>query len=486
MIARLTPVDAMFLHLEGPATPMHVGAVLVLDPPPGGVDAARFTAQIGARLESVPRLRRRLRPAPGGVGAPCWAEDPRFDLGYHVRHVALPGPGGEELLDELVADVLSAPLDRDRPLWEVCVVEGLSGGRAALVAKVHHAVGDGRALMQMGWALLGAEAPPAGGEDVTGREPTGALAVADSVLHLADRTRSAAGRLVGAALGPPDTDGLVRSAVRLARVGRRAVSGDAVEALHGPTGPRRRLATVTASLAEHRAVRRAHGGTVNDVVLAAVGGALRRWLAARGEAPEAVRALVPTSTRARDGGSGGNCLSAHLVDLPVGVADPLERLRRIRTAMDARKRRGPMGLAPVTTLADLVPPAVQGLGAQLLGRHSALLYDVLVTNVPGPPRPLHAAGARVASMTAAVPLAEGQAVAVGVVSYDGVVHYGITVDRDAVPDLDVLAAALRESITELVDRSVPDLALLHPAAPRPDVTGGAPLGGPGRPARSPA
>jgi WS/DGAT/MGAT family acyltransferase len=253
----------------------------------------------------------------------------------------------------------------------------------------------------------------------------------------------------------------------------RAAGPAPVPALRVATGPRRRFGTLRATLADHRTVRRAHGGTVNDVVLTVVAGGLRRWLAGRGQepAPEVcVRALVPVSVRGRDRGAGGgtgggNGISAHLVDLPVGLDDPLERLARVRAAMDERKRRGPAPVDALSALAGAAPPALHELGARLAGRHAGRLYDVLVSNVPGPPRELYARGAPLLDLFPAVPLGAGQAVAVGVASYAGGLHYGITADGDAVPDVDDLAAALEEALAELVVRS-----------PRPARPAGVPAG----------
>jgi WS/DGAT/MGAT family acyltransferase len=228
--------------------------------------------------------------------------------------------------------------------------------------------------------------------------------------------------------------------------------------LNAATGEQRRYGMERTSLADHRAVRKAHGGTVNDVVLAVVAGGLRRWLISRGEpltADTAVRAMVPVSVRARTRAEGsGNSISAYLVHLPVAEADPLVRLAAVRDAMEIHKRGGQaVGAAALVGLVGLAPPIVHSLGARLASQFSSRLYNVLVTNVPGPPRPLYAMGARMRDMYPVVPLAGGQAVAIGVTSYDGGVHYGLTADRDALPDVDVLAGAMSESLAELVEHS---------------------------------
>ena len=454
MTQRLSPLDATFLYAESSAAAIHVGGVLTFA---GPFDVAAFTEQVGRRLALVPRLRQTVRAVPGRIGAPVWVDDERFDLDYHVRHLALPSPGSGRLLRELVGTVMETPLDRDRPLWEVSVVEGLADGRTALVAKVHHALADGLACMQLGALLL--DATP-GCRDIPSEdwEPVAApsdLSLAVGAAMGAFRgTRSTLGAALGAArsMTRPDTAALARAL----DVAIRAAGPAPVPALRPATARRRRYGVLRATVADHRAVRRAHGGTVNDVVLAVVAGGLRRWLAGRGAEPAAgvcVRAMVPVSLRSRDRGAAGNGISAHLVDLPVGTADPLRRFAAVRAAMDERKRRGPAAVDAITALAGAVPPPLHELGARIAGRHAGRLFDVLVSNVPGPPRTLHAAGAAMLDLVPVVPLGAGQAVAIGVASYAGALHYGITADSGAVPDVDELAAALEEALAELVVHS---------------------------------
>ena len=472
MTQRLSPVDATFLYAEHASTALHVGGVLTFAAPQRGCfDAAAFTEQVGRRLALAPRLRQTVRATPGRFGAPVWIDDERFDLDYHVRHLALPSPGTEPVLRELVGTLMEAPLDRDRPLWEVSVVEGLADGRTALVAKVHHALADGLACMQLGGILLDAtreprEAPP---EDWCPAVAPSDLSLAvDAALGAFRGTRSTLGTALAAARST-DTAVLGRVAASALAVARHATAPAPVPALRTATAGRRRFGVLRATLADHRAVRRAHGGTVNDVVLAVVAGGLRRWLAARGEEPAAgasVRAMIPVSLRSRHRGAFGNGISAHLVDLPLGLPDPLERMARIRAAMDERKRRGPAAVDALTTLVGAVPPPLHELGVRVAGRHAGRLYDVLISNVPGPPRTLYAGGAPMLDLFPVVPLGGGQAVAVGVASYAGALHYGITADGGAVPDVDALAAALEEALAELVVRSPPPGAT--PCPPVPD------------------
>jgi WS/DGAT/MGAT family acyltransferase len=461
---RLSPLDASFLYAEHRTAAMHVGAVMTFAPPEDGpFDVEAFTELIGGRLGLVPRYRQKLREVPGRLGLPVWVDDPDFDLAFHVRRSALPAPGTEDVLRELVGRLLGRQLDRSRPLWEVYLVEGLADGRFAVVTKTHHAMVDGLASMDIGAVLLDLtpqprETPP----DVwrPAPEPSGlelAASAAGAALRRPWEALDTAGRVVADVRKAASDIG--RTVEGVVSAGRGAAATRPVSPLTAATGEQRRYGMARTPLADHRAVRKANGGTVNDVVLAVVAGGLRRWMISRGEPlteGTSVRAMVPVSVRARsrDGaaaGSGGNNISAYLVDLPVAEPDPLLRLAAVRDAMEAHKRGGQaVGAAALVGLVGLAPPVLHSLGARLASQFSSRLYNVLVTNVPGPPRPLYAMGARMLDMFPVVPLAGGQAVAIGITSYDGGVHYGLTADRDALPDVDVLAGAMADSLAELV------------------------------------
>jgi diacylglycerol O-acyltransferase / wax synthase len=456
---RLTPLDASFLYAEHRTAAMHVGAVMTFAPPGDGpFDPDAFTALIGHRLALVPRYRQKVREVPGRLGLPVWVDDPEFDLAYHVRRAALPAPGTEAVLYELVGRLLSRQLDRSRPLWEVYLVEGLADGRFAVVTKTHHAMVDGLASMDIGTVLLDLTETPRetpGADWAPAREPSDLALAADAVTHALRRPGAVldvAGRAVADVAKAADALG--RTLGGVVEAGRGAAAVRPVPPLTAATGQQRRFGSARATLADHRAVRRAHGGTVNDVVLAVVAGGLRRWMITRGEPltdGTVVRAMVPVSVRARARDSAaGNSISAYLVDLPVAEPDPVRRLAAVRAAMEAHKKGGQaVGTSALIGLAGLAPPIVHSLGARLASQYSNRLYNVLVSNVPGPPRPLYAMGARMLDMFPVVPLAGGQAVAVGITSYDGGVHYGLVADRDAVGDVDVLAAAMAESLDEL-------------------------------------
>lgn len=454
---RLSPLDASFLYAEHDTTAMHVGGVMTFEPREG-FDIDALGELIGQRLGLVPRYRQKVREVPGRLGLPVWVDDPEFDLAYHVRRSALAAPGTEEVLHELVGRLLSRRLDRSRPLWEIYLVEGLADGRLAVVTKTHHAMVDGLASVDIGAVLLDLTPEPRetpADDWHPEREPWGLELAASAVLDTLRRPQLAldvTGRILGDVRYAATAVG--RTVEAALDTGRTAARTRPVHPLNAVTGSQRRYGTARTPLADHRAVRRAHGGTVNDVVLAVVAGALRRWMISRGEPlthDTTVRALVPVSVRARSGAGAGNSISAYFVDLPVAEEDPVARLTAVRGAMEAHKRGGrAVGAARLIGLVGLAPPVVHSLAARLTSQYSSQLYNVLITNVPGPPRPLYALGARMVDMFPVVPLAGGQAVAIGVTSYDGAMHYGLTADRDAMPDVAVLADALRDALAELV------------------------------------
>ncbi|MCF7548499.1 wax ester/triacylglycerol synthase family O-acyltransferase [Pseudonocardia sp. WMMC193] len=461
---RLSPLDASFLFMEERTTAMTLGAVMTFEPEDGFFDVDAFVDLIDSRLDLVPRYRQKVREVPGRLGLPVWVDDPDFDLSFHVRRSALPAPGTDADLRELVGRLLSRQLDRSRPLWEIYVIEGFEEYRVAILTKIHHAMVDGIGSMAVGSLLLDTAARPrpaeAGGEPGWSPRPSpsGLELATQAVLENMLRPRSAVDALTRSARDVREVASAVRRTLGgVADAVRTANHGRSVWALNAPIGTQRRFGMARTSLFEHRMIRRRHGaggGTVNDVVLAVVAGALRRWLIARGEPifPDSVvRAMVPVSVRGRGPGSdGGNRISAVFVELPVGDPDPVRRLQSIARQMEARKRFGrSAGTTAVVGLASLATPVMHEMGARLSSRLSSRLFNVVVTHVPGPPRPLYAMGARMRDMYPVVPLAHGQAVAIGVTSYDGTVCYGLDADRDALPDVDVLAEAVNDSLAEL-------------------------------------
>jgi len=453
---RLSALDASFLYVEEPTTPMHAGGVALFELPEGGFDYDRLVALIRARTSTVPRYRQRVRSVPARIGGPVWVDDAHFDISYHVRRSALPRPGTTDQLLDLVGRIMSRPLDRERPLWEIYLVEGLQGGRFALLTKTHHAMVDGVAAVELGELILDATPvprPTTAVERDTVAEPSGAALVAGAMVDLLSGpgsavdavrrglsdTRRSAGRLASAAGGM----------AAMARTVARTAPGSP---LNAPIGSQRRIVVADTDLADYKAVRAAHGGTVNDVVLAVVTGALRGWLMTRGEpvtSATSVRALVPVSIRA--GGEGpGNRVSSHLVDLPVGEPNPIIRLHQVSYAMAAHKASGQaVGADALVGLAGFTPPTLHLMGARLASSLSRRLFNVVVTNVPGPQQPLYAAGARLVAPYPVGPLARGQVVSIGLTSYAGGVYYGLNADRDAMPDVDTLATCLADALAEL-------------------------------------
>ncbi len=456
---RLSPLDVSFLYLETSTTPMHAGSVAVFQAPEDGFDHDRLVSLIRARIAFVPRYRQRVRWVPGRLANPVWVDDEHFDLTYHVRRSALPRPGTEEQLRELVARLQSRRLDPRRPLWEVYLVEGLSGGRFAIVTKTHHAMVDGVNAVDIAQMILDPTPEPVDAPPDTWRpapEPTWFELVAGAVSDAVSRpgevletvragltdVGTSAGRLAGAAVG----------VVAAARTAARPAPGSP---LNTDIGEQRRFANADTDLDDYKRIRKAHGGTVNDVVLATVAGALRAWLFTRGEAVTArtsVRALVPVSVRDDEGSAPVGPVSSYLVDLPVGEPSPVIRLHQVSYAMRAHQETGQAVAAnALVGIAGFAPPTLHALGARVAGGLSRRVFNTVVTNVPGPQQPMFAAGARMLRAYPVLPLARGQALSIGLTSYDGCVHYGLNADRDAMPDVDVLAQCIVDAVAELVE-----------------------------------
>jgi WS/DGAT/MGAT family acyltransferase len=464
--ARLSALDASFLYLEEPTTAMHVGSVAVFEPPADGFDYDRLVALVAARIAYVPRYRQRVRTVPGRLANPVWVDDEDFDVTYHVRRSALPRPGSDEQLAELVARVQSRALDRSRPLWEVYLVEGLAHGRFAILTKTHQAMVDGVHAVDIGQVILD-DTP-----DVTelptdtwspAKEPTDVELV---VAAVADAVRSPGGALEAFEGSAKDVKATAtRVAGQLAHIlstaARTAARPAPTSPLNVEIGEQRRWATVATSLEDYRLVRDAHSRegrelTVNDVVLAAVAGALRTWLLTRGESvvpATVVRALVPVSVQAEDDDPAyrlGNRVKAFIVNLPVGEPSPVIRLHQIAYSMRAQAEAGEaVSAGALAGIAGFAPPTLHSLGARVASAVSRRMFNLVVTNVPGPQHPLYAGGARMLSSCPVIPLAKGQAVSIGLTSYDGYVYYGVNVDRDALPVVAVLAQCLADALGEL-------------------------------------
>ena len=465
MPVRLSALDASFLYLEQPTTPMHVGGVSIFRRPRSGFDYDGLVELIEQRIALVPRYRQKVRHVPGNLARPVWVDDPDFDIAYHVRRSALPRPGSDSQLTELVARLMSRPLDHSRPLWEMYLVEGLARGRTAVLTKTHQAMVDGIRAIDIGQVILDVSAQPRRlVEELWMPEPepgTGQL-VLDAVTEALDRpamvleaARNAAGDAVATAGKVVAVAGGLLSLVRTAS--RRAPGAP----LNVQISAARRFAIARTDLDVYRRVRAGHGCTVNDVVLSVVAGALRNWLLLRGEpvtASTVLRAMVPLSVRgeadapgAASADSVGNRVSSFVVDLPVGEPSAVVRLHHVAHAMRAHTAGGrSVGADTLIRIGGFAPPTLHALGARAASGISKRIFNVVVTNVPGPQFPLYAAGARLLEMFPVVPLAKGQALAIGLTSYDGGVFYGFNGDRDAMSDIDALAGMVTESLDELL------------------------------------
>jgi diacylglycerol O-acyltransferase len=461
---RLTTLDASFLYLEEDTTAMHVGSLMTFALPKGGFDYERLVDLVSARIANVPRYRQKVRSVPGHLANPVWVDDEDFDVTYHVRRSSLPRPGGEQQLLDLVARVESRPLDRSRPLWEVYLVEGLADQQFAIVTKTHQALVDGVNAVDIGQLIL----------DPTKRvprftaatwepepEPSDLDLVVDALTDVVQRPGDVVDAVV-AGLGEVRAIGL-RAAEQLGRVAsvlaRTAARPAPTSPLNAEIGATRRFVTVTTDLEDYRTIRSrlSRPGeeevTVNDVVLATVAGALRSWLLTRGEPVRpstSVSAMVPLSVRDDGGMRLGNTVQAFVVRLPVGEPSAVMRLHQVAYAMRAHQDTGrAVGAEALVGLAGFAPPTLHSLGARVASAMSRRMFNLVVTNVPGPQHPVYAAGARMLASYPVMPLARGQAVSIGLTSYDGKVRYGLNADRDAMPDVDVLAQCLTDALAEL-------------------------------------
>lgn len=455
---RLSALDVSFLYMESATTPMHVGGVAVFAAPPAALRFDQLVELIDLRLRDAPRYRQKIRWTPGRLAAPVWVDDASFDIHQHVHRIVLPAPGSPAQLYQLVGELQSRVLDRSMPLWQITVVEGLGDGGFAIVTKAHHAMADGVGATDIASVILdagaqisdGPAAPPVQWRPQP--EPTDAGLIIDSLRELAARPGAALTRLRQHGASLPTA--AARTAFGLAAAMGTSVRPAPRSTLNTTLGSDRRIGVARTRLEDYRTVRHLSGSTVNDVVLAVVTGALRRWLAQRGEPVRGrgVRALVPLNVRTGPAGDLGNRLSAYVVDLPVTEPDALRRLQMVTTTMDRHKRRNESaGATAAITLAGLAPGPVHALAARTVNALSRTLFNVVISNVPGPQHPLYLAGAQVRELVPVVPLAAGQSLSIGLLSYDGGVFYGLNADRDAVPDVDRLAVLIESELAGLVD-----------------------------------
>jgi diacylglycerol O-acyltransferase len=450
---RLSGLDTSFLHLEDGPAHMHVASTTLFEGPTPQYE--EFRDHIASRLHLVPRFRQKLRFVPFGQGRPVWVDDPNLNLEYHVRHTALPPPGTEEQLRTLAARLFSQRLDRDKPLWELWLVDGVEGGRFAIVAKTHHCLVDGVSGVDITTVLFDLDRDPDPVPDpdawLPEPEPSDAQLLAEALIERvtspAEIARGARALLraprqvAGAAI-----EGL-GAAGSIARTGLAAPPSP----FNVQIGPYRRFAYVRTDLPELKRIKNMAGGTVNDVVLAAVAGALGRYLRSGGHSTKdlELRAMVPISVRAEDEhGALGNRVSAMMAVLPVWCEDPMERLRAVTATMgDLKSSKQAVGASLLTEATDFAPPTIAAQAARLQSRQR--FFNLVVTNIPGPQFPLYLLGRELQDVFPMVPLAKNQGVCFALMSYNGRVNFGLTADFDAMPDLDALAGDLEASIAEL-------------------------------------
>ncbi|WP_205697608.1 wax ester/triacylglycerol synthase family O-acyltransferase [Conexibacter sp. SYSU D00693] len=450
----LTAVDAAFvLREDAGRTHTHVGSVALLEGPvPRWEDVLEH---VRCRLHLVPRYRQKLVRPPGRFGRPRWVDDPSFNLEYHLRRAALPAPGDARRLTALVSRIISQRIDRTKPLWELLVVEGLADDRWAIIAKTHHALVDGVGSIDLLSILFDAtdevgdpDEPPTW---LPRPEPTAAQLAAAQLGSAARQLTDLPFKALSAATRPNEVvDGAKEALTGVADAVRAGLRPAPDSPLNAPIGPHRRVAFATARLDDLRRVKDVFGGTVNDVVLACVAGGIRALYHHRGQpvGQAELRACVPVSTRQGDHGE-GHRITPVLAPMPVHLADPLERLRAVNAAMaHVKDRQRALSAEAIVGMEDFAPPTILAQASRL--NLSARLYNVLVTNVPGPQVPLFFLGQRLRTFYPLPYLGGDRALAVAAMSYDGEVAFGVLGDRDALPDVDVVSQGLRAALHELV------------------------------------
>ena len=457
---RLSPLDASFLHIEDDVSHMHIASVAIFEGPQPPFE--QIVDMVRGKLPLVPRYRQVVRFVPFDLGRPVWVDDPHFNLEYHVRHTALPAPGGEGELRKLVGRVMAQQLDRTKPLWEIWVAQGLEDGHWAMLSKTHHCMVDGVSGTDLLTVIL--DTSPQGSEPVPDdwqpESPPSDLALAATAVR--ERVRS-----------PYEIVRSLRASTRIPRqtlatlgevaTGLRAMAGlvrpTPASSLNGPIGTHRRWAWASTTVDDIKRVRKSTGASFNDVVLAACTRGFRDLLLSRGEPVErSVRTLVPVSVRPRAAsgmavgdGTFENRVSAMFAELPVGSADPLERLQAVAAQMaDLKESKQAVAGEALTSLGGFAPPMLLALGTRIAARMPQRQINTVTTNVPGPQMPLFAAGRQMLKAYPYVPLAGHVRVGVAIFSYNGQVNFGVTGDYDTAPDIDILCKGIEAGMSELL------------------------------------
>jgi diacylglycerol O-acyltransferase / wax synthase len=452
-LQRLSPQDASFLHLEDAASHMHLGSVAILEGPAPAYEA--LAEMVRAHLPGVPRYRQRVHFVPMALGRPVWVDDPHFRLDYHLRRTALPRPGSDEELRNLVGRVMSQQLDRDKPLWEMWIVEGLGGGRWAIITKLHHCMVDGVSAAELLAAVLDSEPDPQlpppdewSPEDIPSGMELALRAVTERSVSPYEQLRAAR----AAVRSPSRLATAAKASARQIWTASSAAGAQGPSSLNGPIGPHRRWVWARSQLADAKRIRSAFGGTVNDVVLTAITGGFRTLLGARKEPQRDVRTLVPVSVRSsNERGEYNNRVSAVFADLPVGTEDPMRQLASVRSQMERLKSSGDAVAGDVlVSLGGFAPAMLLALGLRAASRMPQRSVNTVTTNVPGPQHALYAAGRRMLECFPYVPLGGYIRIGVAIFSYDGALTFGVTGDYDEAPDVAMLAQGIEHSMQELV------------------------------------
>jgi diacylglycerol O-acyltransferase / wax synthase len=452
---RLSAIDASFLHQEKQSSHMHVGALVIFEGPAPG--HAEFSEHIRSRLRLVPRYRQKLATPRFEMGRPFWVDDPSFNIDYHVRHTALPKPGSDDQLRQLVGRIFSQRLDRSKPLWEVWLVQGFEGGKFAVISKTHHALVDGVSGVDIATVLFDLQpVPPEAPEDdgwTPAPEPSDVDLVAEGVKGLVRTPVALAGRALGALSSPGRSLEQAREAAEgVGEIVWAGLNPAPDVPLNVPIGPHRRVRWVQSRLSDFKEIKDALNGTVNDAVLAVVAGALGRWLRTRGVRTEGLelRALVPVSIRSHDErGALGNRIAAMRGPLPVYVTDPVERLRLVQEGMgNLKQSKQAVGAEVIAGLTDFAPPTLLAQASRL--NFSTRLFNLIVTNVPGPQFPLYLLGREMLEIVPIAFLPENHALAIAIMSYNGKVDFGLLADYDAMADLEEFGTMLEDALAELL------------------------------------
>ncbi|MDR3662548.1 MAG: wax ester/triacylglycerol synthase family O-acyltransferase [Mycobacterium sp.] len=467
MVTRLSASDASFFGLEDSSTPMYVGTLSILRKPRTGLSYETLLETVEARLPQIPRYRQKVREVTLGLARPVWVDDSDFDITYHIRRSALPSPGSDAQLHDLVARLGSRPLDKTRPLWEMCLVEGLADNRVAIYTKTHQALVNGMTALEVGHVIADrTQKAPEFGEDIwiPGREPSDASLLLGALGEWITRPTAQLGAVRSAALDMiSSTEQFVEAGRRVIDMARTFARGTAPSSPLNTTVSRNRRFTVAKhELEEYRRLRTRFDCDVNDVVLAVVAGALRNWLLSRGEPVStglAVRAMAPMSVypetdhvETAGPGQAISEVSPFLVDLPVGEGNAVVRLSQIAHATETQATAASLVDArTIVTLSGFAPPTLHAMGTRVATSFPARQFNLLITNVPGAQKQMYVAGTKLLDTYAVPPLLNNQVLALGITSYNGNLYFGINADREAMSDVDVFPSLLRESLDELLE-----------------------------------